>query len=73
MDFIFLYAIIHVTNLLFNDVICVYLSVSFYSITFIANRKCPENTLLEEFSERYIILMHKTLFWLVKTINIALF
>ena len=38
MDFVFLYTIIHVINLLFNDVICIYLSVSFYSIAFIANR-----------------------------------
>ena len=38
MDFGFLYTKIHVINLLFNDAICIYLSVSFYSIAFIANR-----------------------------------
>ena len=32
-----LYLLIHVINLLFSDVICIYFSVSFYSIAFIAN------------------------------------
>ena len=35
-----LYPIILVINLIFNDVICIYFPVSFYSIAFIANPYC---------------------------------
>ena len=43
MDFVFLYTDNSVINLLFNDVIWIYLSVSFYSIAFIANHFLPQN------------------------------
>ena len=61
MDFVFLYTIIHVINLLFNDVICIHLSVSLYSIAFIANQ-LTQLVLFPMKKRKWKLIMHK---WII--------
>ena len=55
-----LYLIIHVINLIFNDIICTYIYVSFYTISFIDNRIIALDIKIDKI-KTWLNLAHKNL------------